>query len=277
MKDKYTFSIEDIYTSDLEWEKDYKKLENDFSLLEFKGKLKNKQSFLDCNKKQEKVNRILDKLYVYAMLKHDKDTTCSSSDALMSRIMTLAVKISADSAFIYPELSSLKTSTIKEYIKDKELKDYDYSLKCLLKEKAHILSEKEEKLLAESADALSSFKEIFTKIDNADLPLKPFKYKGKMVEMSHGGYGEAMHSSDRAFRKLYFKKYYEAYISLANTITSTYYGNVKKDVFSAKVRGYNSALQRALSSEDVNEKVYYNLLEQTNKYAKLLHKYMKIK
>ncbi len=277
MQEKYTFNLQDIYTSDLEWEKDYKKLENDFSLAEFKGKLSMKESFLACSQKQEKVSRVLDKLYVYAMLKHDKDTTCSASDALMSRVMTLAVKISADSAFISPELSSLKTSTIKEYIKDKNLKDYDYFLKCLLKEKAHILSEKEEKLLAMGQDALSNYKEIFNKIDDADLPLKPFKYKGKIINMSHGGYGEAMHDSDRNFRKAYFKKYYDAYISLASTITATYYGNVKKGVFLAKVRGYNSVLEKALSSEDVDSKVYYNLLEQTNKNVKLLHKYMKIK
>jgi oligoendopeptidase F len=144
----------------------------------------------------------------------------------------------------------------------------------VLKEKAHVLSENEERLLAISGDALASFRDIFTKIDNADLPLGILKHGNKSYPLSHGTYGVIMHGEDRKLRKKAFDKYYGAYISLLNTISATYYGSVKKDVFYAKARKYDSALERALFGEDVDKKVYDNLISTTTKALPKLHKYI---
>ena len=128
--------------------------------------------------------------------------------------------------------------------------------------------------MAESGEALSSFRDIFTKIDNADLPLPTVKHLNKSYPLSHGTYSVIMHGEDRVLRKKTFDKYYGAYISLINTISSTYYGSVKKDVFYAKARKYNSALEKALFGEDVDKVVYDNLISSTNKALPTLHKYM---
>ncbi len=277
MQDKYTWAIEDIYQNINEWEKDYKKAEGMIDFSEFKGKLGKKDGFISLMKKQETVSRIIEKLSVYAMMLHDSDTQNSEYDGLMSMATTLSVKFSSASSFITPELTSLDDSVLKGYIADKDLSEYDYFLSSILREKPHILSENEEKLLAESGEALSGFRDIFTKIDNADLPLESFKYKGETIPMSHGMFGVIMHSTDRALRKKYFKKYYGAYISLMNTISATYTGSVKKDVFYAKAKKFPSALNMALSSEDVDSEVYYNLIRSVKKALPSLHRYMAAK
>ena len=83
-----------------------------------------------------------------------------------------------------------------------------------------------------------------------------------------------MQSKDRALREKAFKKYYAAYISLINVISATYYGNVKKDVFYAKARKYDSCLDAALSGEDVPVSVYENLIKSVNGALPVLHKYI---
>ena len=83
-----------------------------------------------------------------------------------------------------------------------------------------------------------------------------------------------MHGEDRALRKKTFKKYYNAYVSLINTISSTYYGSVKKNVFIAKARKYDSALNMALTNEDVDKSVYLNLINSVEKALPSLHEYM---
>ena len=274
MDNRYSWATEEIYSSDEAWNKEFDELKGQLDFSVFRGKLKEKSQFLACMKEQERVGRIFEKLSVYAMMKHDEDTKNATYDSFNSKIMSLGAVFGSNTAFIMPELTSLSEEVLKGYILDKDLSEYDYFLKCVLREKEHILSENEEKILAESGEALSSFRDIFTKIDNADLPLPTIKHLNKSYPLSHGTYGVIMHGEDRALRKKAFDKYYKAYISLINTISSTYYGSVKKDVFYAKARKYNSALEKALFSEDVDRVVYDNLISSTNKALPSLHKYM---
>ncbi len=270
----YKWKTEDIYESNSAWEKDYELASKFESFEKFKGKLGEKSQFVSCMEQLQKVSRLLEKLSIYAYMKHDEDTRNSVYDALNSKVEMLAVKLSTQTAFITPELTALDQSVLQNYIQDKELSSYDYMLKCVLKQKAHVLSENEEKLLANASEALSGFKDIFKKIDNADLPLGEFEVKGKKYPLTHGLYSVYLQNPDVEVRKSAFKQYYQAYTSLINTIASTYIGNVKKDCFYAKARNYGSALEKALAGEDVVSEVYYNLLTSVNENLPLLHKYI---
>ena len=274
MDNKYRWATEDIYADAESWEKDFTKLENELSFSDFYGKLGTAEGFFSCMKKQENTERLLSKLYVYASMKHHENTKNTVNDSLFNRISSLAVRLSAETSFILPELTALDGKTIKSYIDEPKLKDYDYMLKTVLKNKKHVLSAGEEKLLSMSGEALSSFHALFSKIDNAALPVSGFTYKGKKYPLTHGTYGLYMQNRDRDFRKKAFKTYYKAYISLINVIASTYYGSVKTDVFYAKAQKYDSALSAALSGEDVDVKVDKKLISSVHKALPLLHDYM---
>lgn len=274
MSNKYKWATEEIYESVEKWDAEFKEVSKNLDFSRFKGALGRADSFLECMLEQEKVGRVIEKLSVYAMMKHDENTKDALYDSLTSKITALGAKLGANTAFIMPELTALDPKVLNGYIENPKLKDYDYFLKGILKEKDHVLTENEEKLLAESGEAMSSFRDIFTKIDNADLPLGELKYGKERIPLSHGTYGVIMHSEDRKLRKKTFNEYYKAYISLINTISSTYYGSVKKDVFYAKARKFGSALERALFSEDVDKIVYENLIETTSNALPSLHEYM---
>ena len=277
MTNQYKWATEDIFSSIFEWENAFTSIKDSLDFSEYIGKLSSKEVFLACMQKQEKVSRVLDKLSVYAMMKHDEDTKNATYDALLSKVTTLGVNLSANTSFIVPELTALSDEQLNDFISDEKLSDYDYFLKTILKEKSHVLSDNEEKLLALSSESLSSFREIFTKIDNADLPLTDVVYKNEKIPLSHGSYGAIMHSEDRALRKKTFVQYYKSYVSLLNTISATYYGSVKKDVFYAKAKKYGSALEKALSIEDVNKIVYENLINSVEQALPSLHKYIREK
>ncbi|MBO5714442.1 MAG: oligoendopeptidase F, partial [Clostridia bacterium] len=118
---------------------------------------------------------------------------------------------------------------------------------------------------------------IFGKIDNADLKFGTVRVGFKKIPLTHGTYGLMMHSDNRRLREKAFKQYYKSYIDFINTISATYYGNVKKGVCVAKARNYDSALARALGGEDVDVKVYQNLIESVNTALPILHDYMATK
>ncbi|MBR5387933.1 MAG: oligoendopeptidase F, partial [Clostridia bacterium] len=169
---RFKWATEDLYKTCEDWEKDFKAVSGKLDFSAYKGKLGDKTSLKEYLSASEKVSRALEKLYLFAHMRHDENTKDSLFDSMLNRVMSVFVKFESETSFVVPELTSLDESVLKSYIEDEELKDYDYALKCILKDKPHVLSESEEKLLSFSSEALSSFQDIFSKIDNADLPLK---------------------------------------------------------------------------------------------------------
>ncbi|MBQ3219893.1 MAG: oligoendopeptidase F [Clostridia bacterium] len=277
MENKYLWATEEIFGSIEEWNKAFEIAKTSYDFSAYKGKLGDADEFFKCMKEDEKISRALDKLSVYAMMKHDENTKDSQFDALLSKVTALGAKIGAATAYIVPELTSLPEETLVDFIGNPKLKDYDYMLKGILKAKDHVLSESEEEMLAMLGETTASFRDIFTKIDNADLPLKTVKSGKDIIPLSHGTYGVIMHGEDRALRKKAYNKYYGAYLSLMNTISATYYGSVKKDVFYAKAKKHSSALEAALFNEDVPKVVYDNLISSVEKALPTLHAYMREK
>lgn len=274
MNDKYKWATEEIYESADKWNEDFSSVSSMLDFEKFRGRLGDAEVFYECMKAQEKAGRLLEKLSVYAMMKHDENTKDALYDSLSSKVTALGAKFGACTAFILPELTALDEDVLNDFINNPKLKEYDYSLKSILREKEHVLSENEERFLAESSETFSSFKDIFTKIDNADLPLGTVNHGGEKIPLSHGTYGVIMHGEDRELRKKTFDKYYGAYISLINTIASTYAGSVKKDVFVAKARKFPSALDCALFNEDVPKVVYENLISTVEEALPSMHEYM---
>lgn len=266
--------IEDIYPDDEAWEKQYDWAMTHMDFAKYAGKLSDKAQLLEFMRVNDNYMKVCERLAVYAHMKHDEDTRISKYTAYTGKIQMLFGKYSGEIAYVEPELAQQSEEYLTSLLSDEKFSDYDYQIKCLIKRKPHILSEAEEKLMAYAGETLSTFQETFGMIDNADLPLPEIELDGKKVRLSHGLYGLVLHSTDREKRKEVYEKYYGAYESLINTITSTYYGNVKKDVFLSRAYKFNSCLERALFNEDVDRSVYDNLLASVEKSFPAMHRYM---
>ncbi len=273
VKEKYKWNVKDIFTSDEQWEKAVEELNAKLDFSQYQGKLGDKPTLLKYLKTNDALTIELEHVAVYANLKRDEDTRNSKYIAYCGKIDMIFSKYCSATAFFEPEMAALDEKYLKDLIDDKDFSDYDYQIKLLLKRRSHVISEKEEKIIALSGEALGSFYDIFAMIDNADLPLPEIEWEGKKRKLTHGLYGVILHSPDRAKREEAYKKYYAAYIGLLNTITANYYGNVKKDVFLSRVYNFKSSLDHALFSEDVDKKVYENLLESVNSNCSVMHRY----
>ncbi|WP_337020592.1 M3 family metallopeptidase, partial [Oceanobacillus massiliensis] len=140
------------------------------------------------------------------------------------------------------------------------------------------LSEKEEALLAEASEPMSSAATTFGMLNNADLTFPAIKNEnGEEVDVTHGRYSTFLESKDRRVREDAFKAVYDTYGKFKNTFASTLSGNVKTQNFSAKVRNYESARQAALDNNNIPEQVYDNLVEAVNEKLSLLHRYTKLR
>ena len=278
VENKYKWKVEDIFPSDEAWEKSFSQAEKMIDFSEFEGKLGDRQIMVRFTQKDQETSKKLERLHLYAHMRHDEDTRIAKYTAMQSRAMSLIVKYSSAIAFVQPELTALPEETLKAYAADPALNDYDYFFRQIIKDKPHILSAQEEKLLAMGGEVYSQFQNVFSMIDNADIQLgEVTDSEGNTIALTHGVYGVILHGEDRDLRKKAFERYYQAYISLTNTIAATYYGNVKKDVFLTQARKYPSCLARALSNEDVDVAVYNNLIASVNDSLPSMHRYIALR
>ncbi len=267
--------LTDIFKDDEEFKALLKDVEGRIDFSKYEGKLSDEKVLLKCLKELDKVDYDIEKLAVYAHMKKDLDTRDSNANALNSMVSSLFVKYASSLSFMTPELTALPDEKLQAIIDNPEFSDYDYQLKGILKTKPHVLSKESETILAMGGQVFGGFNDIFTMIDNADMPFPEIEIDGKKVKVTHGTYGLLLQSDNREVREKAFKAYYSAYISLINTIAATYIGNVNKDVFLARARKYDSCLSKALSGEDVEPAVYENLLESINDALPLVHRYIK--
>ena len=277
MDKKYTWNTEALFENMQAWEQAFQDTENTYTKYDyakFYGKLSDKATLLQCLRLSDEMGSKLEKLYMYAHLCHDVDVRVSETTSAVARVSALASKLFSEFAFVEPELTALDEQTLQAFIADKDFADYDYKLSRIIKDKAHVLTAKEEKLLALGSDVMGGFRDVFMMLDNANLNLPKATYNGEEMQISHGMYGLVLRAGNVEERKEWFKKYYSAYISLIDTITQTYYGNVKKGVFYKTVRGYDSCLAMALSGEDVEPIVYDNLIKATHDALPVMHDYI---
>ena len=272
---KYLWALEDVYASDDLWEKDYKELDKSVNFVSaYKGKLSDKAKLLELLKKSDETEIKLEKLYSYARMRLDQDSSNNFYAGLTDRAQALLVKYSAVGSYINPELCSLDEKYIESLISDPDFSDYDYMLKGVLRRKKHTLGENEEKLMSMAQSPLSQFQSAFSKIDNVDVQLGSVKVDGRKVKLTHGTYAQLLQNPDQNVRKAAFTTYYKGYENLLNTLTAVYAGSVKSDVFSATARGYKSCLEAAMFNENVPECVYTNLIESVDKNCKYVHDYV---
>lgn len=271
------WKLEDIFSTDEEWEEEFKQLKDDFPKIEtYQGELTDSaQNLYEVLKMQDDLAMRLGQLFTYAHMRYDEDTTNSFYQAMNQKAENVLTIASSSMSFIVPEILSMDEATLEKYVDEKEeLQLYKHTLEEISRQRPHVLGQKEEALLAEAAEPMDNASQTFSMLNNADLTFPTITNEdGEEVDLTHGRFIGFLESKDRRVRKEAFKKMYETYGSFIHTFASTLTGQVKANNFSAKVRNYDSARQEALDSNNINEQVYENLVEAVNEKLHLLHRY----
>lgn len=259
-----TWNIELIYANDEDFYKDVeevKKLADD--LCKFKGKItENADSLLKFLEEYEKYGRIFSKASVYSHLRNDEDTTVTKYQEMTQTITIVESELSQKLSFIKPEILNEDYQKIQAILKEKEeLKIYEHYFEDLFREKEHVLSENEEKILASYSKLSENPVTTYMTFSNADLRFPNVKKDGEEIELSDANFTSLEEDKDREFRRNVYETYYKVYKQFENTSASLLDGEITSHNIVAKLRGYDSARQMSLAAGNIDEKIYDNLLE----------------
>ena len=279
--DRYKWKIEKMYPDESKWDEDVKtalSMSEDF--LSYQGKvLASPKTLLDALVQKDEIFLIAERSYVYARQRQDEDNRESKYQGMLMKVESAIATISANLSFFVPELlSHSKDEIMACFDKETGLETYRFYIEDLLREQEHVLSGAEENILAQLGEVLDAPHDIFNMLNNADIKFgEIIDEDGDKVEVTHGNYISFMQSKNREVRKAAFEAVYKAYSSLGNTISKAYAYNVKTDVIAARLRKYSSAREAALSSGNIPEEVYDNLVKVVNNYLPTLHRYIELR
>lgn len=247
---------------------------------DFAGRLtESADTLLAAFQKRDDIWRRLEKIYVYARMRRDENNAETKYQAMADQCNSVIAAVSASMAFFTPELLSASEETILAYIDAAPgLEIYRFAICDTMRQKAHILTQAEENILAQMSEITGATNNIFTMLNNADIKFGTIiDEDGDETEVTHGNFIKFMESHDRDVRKNAYNAVYDAYKELINTIASAYNYNTKTDVVSARIRKYESARAAALSGDNIPAEVYDNLVAEVHKNLPAMHRYVELR
>ena len=280
LDDRYKWDLGKMYASPERWEEHYQQVAS--LVAEFaakKGKTsESARSLLAAMQLRDQISVQLEKLHAYAMMKRDEDMRVPASQAIYQRAQTLAVKWNEASAWFQPELLRIPEDQLRGWLQEADLKVYQHYFDDLLRTRAHILSAREEELLAMAGKATEVSSDAFGLLSNTELRWRTVKdAENRDIEITSSSFTQAMQSKDRRYRHDAFLALHNSYLDVKNTLAATLAGTMQKDWFYSKARGYPSCLHRALDAENLPLGVYDNLVKTVSDHAALLHRYVALK
>lgn len=275
---KYRWKLSDLVGSEAEFETRFQAVLDKLpEIAAYAGKLGERDSALACFKLESEIGKEFGLLYLWSHMYSHEDLADSAAVGYANRTDALMGKVMTATSFMSSELSALDDATIDGYIRDPEFGVFDFMLSEIKRRKAHILGDREERLLAMAGEALGTPDNVASMLMNADLKFKPVKKGGKTVELNNESYGELLADEDRKVRKAAFDNLYAGYAAHINTLAANYAGNVKSGNFYALARNYGDGLEKGMFNDNVPKSVYENLIGAVEKNLAPLHRYIALR
>jgi oligoendopeptidase F len=273
------WNLEALYADPQSWEADFAALDTRVRALECRrGTLSSPENVAGFLEDEIALSRVLDRLYSYAHMRLDEDTTLSECQARLARIRSQWAAIGGRLAWSTPEILANPEERLRQWLDSPALHAHRFTLVKLLRRKAHTLSDKEETLLAQASDVFAAAQDAFTYLTDADMRFPEVADEaGRRVELSHGRYGVLLQNRDRRVRKDAFDAMYRTFGGVRNTLASTLSSSVKLHNYLATARGFPAALEAALHENQIPAALYRAMIAAARRALPQFYKYMAVR
>jgi oligoendopeptidase F len=277
--EKNRWDLSKLFTSDAAWENalaDYETKTGKISA--FKGTLGKSAENLGCYLDFMRDFGILEeRLSHYAELRCCEDEGDTAARAMAQRFVILAARAGALSSWATPEIQAIPDAVMRAMANDARLAEYRVYLSKLLRWKAHILTEQEERVIALQNEASGTVSDAFSVLTNVDFDFGTVQTADGEMPLTQSTWHVFMEKNDRNLRERAWKAFYKQFSAHKMTLATLYAGQVKQDAITARLRGFGSAREAALFGDDVSPAVYDNLITVVNQNLPALHRYYSLR
>jgi len=278
---EHTWNAESVYPTRDDWEKAAQSVVESLpAVAQFKGRLNESAAVLaDFMDAADLLMRSVGKIYVYASMSSEVDTTDMQAMAMQGQAGGLYGQAMATIAFSNPELLVMGRETLEGWIQaEPRLAIYGQFVDNLFRLQAHVRSAEVEEVLGLASDPMNGAYMTYSQLVNADVRFAPVTLPdGQTFEVAQGSINLLLDSPEREVRRQAWEHYNDGYLAFQNTIAANYNTSMKQDVFQARVRGYGSSVEASLFSDNIPPAVFRNLIDTFKRNIPTWHKYWAVK
>jgi oligoendopeptidase F len=278
---EFTWDIASVYAGDEAWETAFSQIEQSLPGLErFQGHLGDNPSTLaDWLKASEAIAIELGKIFLYANSQHNVDTSDPTATAQYDRASGLAARAAAATAFDEPEILALGIDTLRAWMaREPRLAIYGHYFDSLESRREHVRSAEIEEVLGLVRDPFSTASTTHRVLTDTDLTFQPaVSATGETIEIAQGNINALVTDADRTVRRTAWENYADAHLALKNTFANCLTAGVKQDVFTMRVRRYNSSVEASLRPNHIPVDVFHNLIETYRRNLPTWRRYWRVR
>jgi oligoendopeptidase F len=279
--EKERWNLADIYPTDEAWRAAKLKVEGRIPEVErFKGRLaESPAQLLAALEALHDVQKELSRVYVYASMLSDQDTRDAAHQAMKQEVSQLATRFQTAVAFVEPEILKMDRATVQRFqAQEKKLAVYARFIEDVLRRQAHTGTESEERIIAQAGQLAATPGEVYTLFTNSDFPYPSARLKdGREVTLDQPTFLSLRPAPDRDDRQLVFSVFFGALGRYRSTFGANLNGALQRDVFLARARKYDTAMEAALDANHVPVSVYASLVDGVNASLPTFHRYLKLR
>ena len=279
---KYKWNLSDIYANWESWEKDLENLKEIIKEIPtFETSITtDEKKFIELIKLEEKIQRMIDKLYLYPYMLRDLDSKDVVAAEKMQIIEHIYSEYSVISSWIVPKILEIPKETVDKWIeRNPELHEHRFGLSELYRLREHVLDKDKEKLLSYFSQYMGAVNDIYDELSISDIKWNEVELSnGEKVQVTNAMYSKILEENKcQDDRRKAFEALYNSYFINRNTYAAIYRGQIQRDVAGMKSKNYKSTLERALESNNIPVDVYLNLIGSAKENSAPLKKYIELR
>jgi oligoendopeptidase F len=278
--DSDKWDLTHLFADVSKWQEDFAWVQRTYPrITEWKGKVgQSAKTLAEVLEFEKELDLKLERLYHFASLQLAEDSANNDYLARIGELQNLLTKIGEAAAFVVPEIQAIDDAHWSEFLRDSVLGRWRIKLHKIRRMKPHVLSEREERLLALGAVALNGYDDAFSQLTNVDMKFGVLPdEKGRELPLTQSTYSSFLLKRNREVRQRAFHQFYEEFQDHQYTLATSLAYSVKGDVFNARARHYPSALEASLFQDDVPIAVYDGLISAVRQGIPILLRYFELR
>ena len=278
--EKYKWDLTSFFKDEEEFNTCFSKTEKLANeLKEYVGCTKDANKLYEFLKKEIEAISLWEDLYVYAYLINDQELGISENIVRKNKTEQLNAVISTNVSFFAPELLKLSKEEFDNlFVQNEKLEEFRAELERIYREKEHILTENEEKIVTELTNSMDHYDDISSTMLNSEHNYGKVKLSsGEVVTVATNNYRVLMKDKDVSVRKKVYNQFNKTLEQYGATSASLLNSYVSMNNSIAKIRHYKDSWESRLFDLNLSNKVFKTLVSTTEKNLESLHKYYELK
>jgi oligoendopeptidase F len=287
--DAYKWKLEHLYPSDDAWSRSFEEARAELGELKSQhGEMSETSAlarYLDAYFRLElEVNR----LKLYASNREVTDTTNQQASARHQRALGLANAIMEEGSFMRQTILGMSEEELSAaFAETPELEEFRPAIDSLRRRADRILDPEAERVLSLAGDnlwAAIDLNELPSPLEQAflalrsELPLPTITdEEGNEVQLTMANYSLYRASADRRVRREAVEGLFSTLADFESTNAATLGGQAQFDVFLARSRHYDTALEAYLDKDELDPEVYHTLIDTVRAHTPALHRYVELR